>query len=92
MPHEMAKDEILRVQGDFVAAAKRALAVGYEWLELHYAHGYLAQSFFSPIANKRTDEYGGSFENRARFLLDTLNAVRAVWPEKYPLTIRLGVS
>jgi 2,4-dienoyl-CoA reductase-like NADH-dependent reductase (Old Yellow Enzyme family) len=92
VPHEMAKDEILRVQGDFVAAAKRALAVGYEWLELHYAHGYLAQSFFSPIANKRTDEYGGSFENRARFLLDTLNAVRAVWPEKYPLTIRLGVS
>jgi len=92
VPHEMTKNEIVRVQGDFVAAAQRALAAGYEWLELHYAHGYLAQSFFSPIANKRTDEYGGSFENRARFLLDTLDAVRAVWPEKYPLTIRLGVS
>jgi 2,4-dienoyl-CoA reductase-like NADH-dependent reductase (Old Yellow Enzyme family) len=92
VPREMTKDDILRVQGDFVAAAKRALGAGFEWLELHFAHGYLAQSFFSPIANKRTDGYGGSFENRARFLLDTLSAVRAVWPERYPLTIRLGVS
>jgi 2,4-dienoyl-CoA reductase-like NADH-dependent reductase (Old Yellow Enzyme family) len=92
VPREMTKQEILRVQGDFVASAKRALAAGFEWLELHFAHGYLAQSFFSPIANKRTDEYGGSFENRARLLLDTLKAVRTVWPEKYPLTIRLGVS
>jgi 2,4-dienoyl-CoA reductase-like NADH-dependent reductase (Old Yellow Enzyme family) len=92
VPHELSKDEISRVQADFVAAAKRALGAGFEWLELHFAHGYLAQSFFSPIANKRTDEYGGSFENRARFLVDTLKAVRAVWPEKFPLTIRLGVS
>ena len=92
VPQEMSKDEIVRVQRDFVAAAKRALAVGFEWLELHFAHGYLAQSFFSPIANKRTDEYGGSFDNRARFLVETLIAVREVWPEKYPLTIRLGVS
>lgn len=92
VPHEMTKDDILRVQADFVSAAKRALAVGFEWLELHFAHGYLAQSFFSPIANKRRDEYGGSFENRARFLIDTLSAVRAIWPEKYPLTMRLGVS
>jgi 2,4-dienoyl-CoA reductase-like NADH-dependent reductase (Old Yellow Enzyme family) len=92
VPRELTKDAILRVQSDFVAAAKRALSAGFEWLELHFAHGYLAQSFFSPIANKRTDEYGGSFENRARFLIDTLTAVRAVWPEKYPLTIRLGVS
>jgi 2,4-dienoyl-CoA reductase-like NADH-dependent reductase (Old Yellow Enzyme family) len=92
VPHEMTKDEIRRVQGDFVAAARRALAVGFEWLELHYAHGYLAQSFFSPIANRRTDEYGGSFENRARFLIDTLSAVRAIWPERYPLTVRLGVN
>ena len=92
VPHELTKAEILRVQGDFVAAAKRALESGFEWLVLHFAHGYLAQSFFSPIANKRTDEYGGSFENRARFLIDTLKAVRAIWPENLPLTIRLGVS
>lgn len=92
VPRALTKDEILGVQRDFVAAAKRALAVGFEWLELHYAHGYLAQSFFSPIANQRSDEYGGSFDNRARFLVDTLSAVREVWPDKYPLTIRLGVS
>jgi 2,4-dienoyl-CoA reductase-like NADH-dependent reductase (Old Yellow Enzyme family) len=92
VPHEMTKGEITRLQGDFVAAAKRALDSGFEWLVLHFAHGYLAQSFFSPIANKRTDEYGGSFDNRARLLVDTLKAVREVWPEKYPLTIRLGVS
>lgn len=92
VPHELTKDEILRLQRDFVASAKRALSAGFEWLELHFAHGYLAQSFFSPIANKRTDEYGGTFDNRARMLIDTLKAVREVWPEKYPLTIRLGVS
>jgi 2,4-dienoyl-CoA reductase-like NADH-dependent reductase (Old Yellow Enzyme family) len=92
VPHEMTRDEIVRVQRDFVATAQRARAAGFEWLELHFAHGYLAQSFFSPIANQRTDEYGGSFANRARFLIDTLRAVRAVWPEQYPLTVRLGVS
>jgi len=92
VPHAMSKDEIARVQRDFVAAARRALAAGFEWLELHFAHGYLGQSFFSPIANKRQDEYGGSFENRIRFLLETLAAVRAVWPERYPLAARLGVS
>jgi 2,4-dienoyl-CoA reductase-like NADH-dependent reductase (Old Yellow Enzyme family) len=91
-PNEMTKDEIFRVQNDFVAAAKRALSAGFEWLELHFAHGYLAQSFFSPIANKRTDEYGGDFDNRSRFLIDTFKAVRGIWPEKYPLTVRLGVS
>jgi 2,4-dienoyl-CoA reductase-like NADH-dependent reductase (Old Yellow Enzyme family) len=92
VPREMTKDDIARVRGDFVAAAKRALAVGFEWLELHFAHGYLAQSFFSPLANKRTDEYGGSFENRSRFLVETLTAVRAVWPAHLPLAVRLGVS
>ena len=92
VPHAMTKDEIARVRGDFVSAAKRALAAGFEWLELHFAHGYLGQSFFSPIANTRTDEYGGSFENRIRFLIETLDAVRAVWPEKFPLTARLGIS
>jgi 2,4-dienoyl-CoA reductase-like NADH-dependent reductase (Old Yellow Enzyme family) len=88
----MTKDEILRVRGDFAAAAKRALAVGFEWLEVHFAHGYLGQSFFSPIANKRTDEYGGSFENRIRFLTETFADVRKVWPQHLPLTIRLGIS
>ncbi len=92
VPHEMTKADIVRVQNDFVAAAKRTLAAGFEWLELHFAHGYLGQSFFSPLANKRTDDYGGSFENRIRFLTETLAAVRAVWPEHLPLTARLGLS
>ncbi|HET9960111.1 MAG TPA: NADH:flavin oxidoreductase/NADH oxidase [Polyangiaceae bacterium] len=91
VPREMTLDEIARVRTDFVAAARRAHAAGFKWLVLHFAHGYLAQSFFSPLANQRTDAYGGSFENRARFLLETLAAVREVWPAELPLTARIGV-
>ncbi|WP_413557297.1 NADH:flavin oxidoreductase/NADH oxidase [Bdellovibrio sp. HCB209] len=91
VPKEMTKEDILRVQNDFVAAAKRALDAGFEWLELHFAHGYLAQSFFSVHANHRKDEYGGSADNRGKFLRDTVAAVRKVWPEHLPLTARFGV-
>ncbi|MCA3934860.1 NADH:flavin oxidoreductase/NADH oxidase, partial [Burkholderia sp.] len=91
VPREMTHDDIARVQADFVASAKRARDLGFEWLELHFAHGYLGQSFFSVHSNQRTDEYGGSAENRGRFLVDTLAAVRKVWPEHLPLTARLGV-
>ena len=91
VPKEMTLDDIARVKADFVSAAKRALAAGFEWLELHFAHGYLGQSFFSVHANHRTDAYGGSFENRSRFLLETLAAVREVWPQNLPLTARFGV-
>ena len=90
-PEEMTLDDIARVRNDFVAAARRALEVGFEWLELHFAHGYLAQSFFSAHSNQRTDEYGGNYENRSRFLRETFAAVREVWPEHLPLTIRFGV-
>ncbi len=90
-PREMSIVDIKRVCADFAAAAERARAAGFEWLELHFAHGYLAQSFFSVHANQRTDEYGGSFENRSRFLLETFAAVRAVWPQNLPLTARFGV-
>jgi len=65
---------------------------GYEWLELHAAHGYLIQEFLSPLANHRTDNYGGSFENRIRFLRETTAAVRAVWPDTLPLTVRLSCT
>lgn len=92
VPHEMTREEIARVQSDFAAAAKRALDAGFQWLELHFAHGYLGQSFFSPIANQRTDEYGGTPTNRARFVVETLSAVRDVWPERLPLTVKLGVT
>lgn len=91
VPREMTTADIQRVQADFVAAAQRALKAGYEWLELHFAHGYLAQSFFSVHANKRTDAYGGDAQGRGRFLLETLAAVRKVWPERLPLTMRFGV-
>ena len=91
VPEAMTLQDIERVKADFVAAARRALAVGFEWLELHFAHGYLAQSFFSPHANQRTDAYGGDADNRGRFLRETLAAVREVWPEHLPLTIRFGV-
>ena len=91
VPTAMTLDDIARVRQDFVAAAKRALDAGFEWLELHFAHGYLGQSFFSPHSNQRNDAYGGSFDNRSRFLVETLAAVRKVWPEHLPLTARFGV-
>nr|WP_322740768.1 oxidoreductase [Bdellovibrio sp. SKB1291214] len=91
VPKEMTHEDILRVQNDFVSAAKRAVEAGFEWLELHFAHGYLAQSFFSVHSNHRTDEYGGSAENRGKFLRETLAAVRKVWPAHLPLTARFGV-
>ena len=86
----MTLDDIARVKADFVAAARRAREAGFEWLELHFAHGYLGQSFFSKHSNKRTDQYGGDFAGRSRFLLETLDAVRAVWPANLPLTARFG--
>lgn len=91
VPRAMTLDDIARVRADFVAAAERARDLGIEWLELHFAHGYLAQSFFSPHSNQRDDAYGGSAENRGRFLVETLAAVRKVWPERLPLTARFGV-
>ena len=91
-PKEMTREDIQQVQDAFRSAAVRSLEAGYEWLELHYAHGYLAHSFYSPLSNRRTDEYGGSFENRIRFALETTRAVRDVWPERLPLTVRLSCS
>jgi 2,4-dienoyl-CoA reductase-like NADH-dependent reductase (Old Yellow Enzyme family) len=92
VPGEMSLADIARVQSDFVQAARRSLEAGYDWLELHFAHGYLAHEFYSPLSNKRTDQYGGSFDNRIRFLMETLAAVREVWPERLPLTARLSVT
>ncbi|MET0281071.1 MAG: NADH:flavin oxidoreductase/NADH oxidase [Steroidobacteraceae bacterium] len=91
VPKAMTLEDIAKVKADFVAAARRAHAAGFKWLELHFAHGYLAQSFLSAHSNHRSDQYGGSFDNRARFLLETLAAVRAVWPDTLPLTVRMGV-
>ncbi len=92
VPHALTEDGIARVQQDFVSTTRRALAAGYEWLELHFAHGYLAHEFLSPLANQRTDRYGGSFENRTRFAVETARAVRAAWPDHLPLAARLSCT
>ena len=92
-PHpvrELTRQDIHAIHRAYADAARRALEAGVEWLELHFAHGYLGASFFSPLANVRTDEYGGSLDNRLRFHVEALDAVRAVWPERLPLTMRLG--
>lgn len=91
VPRAMTLEDIERVKADFAAAAKRARDAGFEWLELHFAHGYLAQSFFSAHSNKRDDQYGGDLAGRSRFLLETLAAVREAWPQNLPLTARFGV-
>lgn len=88
--HALTTDEIKAIHRSYASAALRAADAGFEWLEMHFAHGYLGASFFSPLANQRTDQYGGSLENRLRFHLEALDAVRAVWPERHPLTMRLG--
>jgi 2,4-dienoyl-CoA reductase-like NADH-dependent reductase (Old Yellow Enzyme family) len=92
VPRAMTEADIAKVQNDFVAAAKRAVAAGAEWLELHFAHGYLAHEFLSPLSNRRTDSYGGSFQNRIRFAMETARAVRAAWPDKFPLAARLSCT
>jgi 2,4-dienoyl-CoA reductase-like NADH-dependent reductase (Old Yellow Enzyme family) len=90
VPRAMTVADIERVRDNFAATARRALAAGFEWLELHAAHGYLFNEFLSPLANHRTDKYGGSFENRIRLLLETARAVRRVWPSKLPLAARIS--
>jgi 2,4-dienoyl-CoA reductase-like NADH-dependent reductase (Old Yellow Enzyme family) len=91
-PHELTPAEILTLQQQFADAASRALAAGYELLELHAAHGYLINEFLSPLANHRTDSYGNSFLNRTRFLRETVQKVRTVWPDHLPLFVRLSCT
>ena len=90
VPQALSVDEIKDIQAAFRDGARRALVAGFEWLEIHAAHGYLIHSFYSPLSNQRTDEYGGSFENRIRFLLETVRAVRPAWPDDLPLTVRIS--
>ena len=90
VPRAMTRADMDRVRDDFVAAAKRATIAGADWLELHCAHGYLLSSFLSPLTNVREDKYGGSRDNRARYPLEVFQAVRAVWPESKPISVRLS--
>jgi 2,4-dienoyl-CoA reductase-like NADH-dependent reductase (Old Yellow Enzyme family) len=91
-PLALSKKEIQQVQQDFSDAASRALRAGYQVLEIHAAHGYLINEFLSPLSNIRQDEYGGSFENRIRFLLEIIGAVQKVWPAGFPLFVRISSS
>lgn len=92
VPHELDLAGIRQVITQFVAAAHRARNAGFQTVEIHAAHGYLLHQFLSPLANRRTDTYGGSFENRIRLTTEVATAVRAVWPEHLPLLIRLSAT
>jgi 2,4-dienoyl-CoA reductase-like NADH-dependent reductase (Old Yellow Enzyme family) len=91
-PDELDMDGIRAIVVHFVDAARRALTAGFDTVEIHAAHGYLLHQFLSPLSNHRTDAYGGSFENRIRLVREVVEAVRAVWPERLPLLVRLSAT
>lgn len=92
VPAELTTREIATIVEYFATAARRALDAGFELVELHGAHGYLIHEFLSPLSNVRTDEYGGSLQNRMRFAVEVTRAVRAVWPERLPLFLRISAT
>jgi 2,4-dienoyl-CoA reductase-like NADH-dependent reductase (Old Yellow Enzyme family) len=91
-PREMSKADIERATNDFVTAAERSVEAGFEVIEIHAAHGYLFHEFLSPLSNKRTDEFGGSLENRMRFPLETVRRVRGAVPENLPVFVRISAT
>ncbi len=92
VPREMTRADMQRVTADFVASTRRAIDCGFDMLELHAAHGYLLASFVSPITNQRQDEYGGTLENRLRWPLEVWDAMRAVWPQEKPMSVRISAT
>ncbi|MET8765187.1 bifunctional salicylyl-CoA 5-hydroxylase/oxidoreductase [Lentzea sp. NPDC004782] len=92
VPREADRDDLDRITASFVAAARRGAEAGFDLLELHCAHGYLLSSFLSPLANQRTDSYGGSLANRLRYPLEVFDAVRAVWPSERPMIVRISAT
>lgn len=92
VPEPLDKAGIDAVVEAFADAARRAVKAGFDVVEIHAAHGYLLSEFLSPLSNQRTDEYGGSFENRVRLLLEVVDAVRAVWPQERPLFVRISAT
>lgn len=90
MPREATRADMDRVKADFVRATRMAIEAGFDILEYHCAHGYLMSSFLSPLTNRRSDEYGGSIDNRARFPLEVFQAIREVWPQDKPISVRLS--
>lgn len=89
-PLQLDKTGIEKIKADFKAAASRTLEAGFDVIEIHAAHGYLIHEFYSPLSNKRTDEYGGSFENRIRLLIEIVESVQQVWPATKPLFVRIS--
>ncbi len=92
LPEPLSREGIEKVISDFRSAALRAKTAGFKVVEIHSAHGYLLHEFLSPLSNKRTDDYGGSFENRIRLLKEVAASVRTVWPEENPLFVRLSAT
>ncbi len=89
-PREATRADMCRIQADFVSATARAAAAGFDWLEFHCAHGYLMSGFISPLTNQRTDEYGGSLEDRCRYPIEVFAAMRAAWPAERPMSVRIS--
>ena len=89
-PGEITPAEMAALKAAFVESTRRATATGFDWLELHCAHGYLLSSFISPLTNRRSDEYGGSLENRCRYPLEVFSAMRAAWPADKPMSVRIS--
>ena len=87
---EATRDDLDRIKADFVAATRRAAEAGFDWLELHCAHGYLLSAFICPLTNRRDDEYGGSLESRCRYPLEVFSAMRSVWPADKPMSVRIS--
>ncbi len=92
VPREMTRSDMDVVLAQHVEAAERGDRAGFDWLELHFAHGYLASSFLTPLANQRSDRYGGSLQNRMRYPLEIFDAVRKVWPETKPISVRISAT
>ena len=90
VPRAMTTDDMTRVKEDFIRATRMGIEAGFDWLELHCAHGYLLSAFICPLTNHRTDEYGGNLENRMRYPLEVFTAMREVWPEHLPMSVRIS--
>lgn len=91
-PVSLSLEAIAKIKVDFKAAALRSVQAGYDVIEIHAAHGYLLHEFFSPLSNQRTDQYGGSFENRIRILLEVIECIQEVWPAENPLFVRISAT
>ena len=90
VPHALTRREMDEIREQFVASTRRADEAGFDWLELHCAHGYLLSAFISPLTNRREDEYGGTLANRLRFPLEVFGAMRAIWPQHKPMSVRIS--